>query len=175
MLGYSVVPWWETSPRPYLILTNDLMHADRPHGCCAAPPPGSGSEACLIPLRSDESPRCIEAPGLLVPTETVVTRCKSSCVDGQTCVRLRGGEQFLRIGVRSTDQESVVLWRGQREEIYRDGMIHSSCTAWSLHANCGSSGHYSVATTVVDSPRLAPKPCNRDYNVRVPGLPLAHD
>jgi hypothetical protein len=114
---------------PHLLLTDELLHTDRQHGCCAAPPPGPGSEACLIPLRSDETPRCVEAPGILVPTETVVTRCEGSCVDGQICLRLREGEKFLRIGVLSADQESstrVVLWRGQPEEIYRDGMIHSA-------------------------------------------------
>ena len=66
-----------------------------------------------------------------MPTETVVTRCEWSCADGQTCVRMRGGEQFLRIGVRSAEQENLthaVLWRGQPEEVYNDGMIHSSGT-----------------------------------------------
>src|SRR5258708_15994910 len=92
---------------------------DHQHGCCATTPPGPGSEACLIPLRSNETPRCVEASKLLIPTETIATRCEWSCADGQTCVRLRGGEQFLRIGVQSIDQERstrVVLWRwGTRE------------------------------------------------------------
>lgn len=99
---------------------------DHPHSCCATPPPGPGSEACLIPLRSDETSRCVEASRFLVPTEAIVARCEQSCADGQICVRLRGGEQFLRIGVQSGDlggSTRVVLWRGQREEIYQDGMI----------------------------------------------------
>lgn len=150
----------------YLLLTDVSLHTDRPHGCCAVPPPGIGSEACLIPLRSDETPRCVEAPGLLVPTETVVTRCERSCVDGQTCVRLRQGEQFLRIGVQSADQESVVLWRGQRQEIYRDGMIHRGCTPDCYMLIADPSGRYSVATTVVGFPLLAAKPRHGDYNVR---------
>ncbi|KAH9960666.1 hypothetical protein BC827DRAFT_1376640 [Russula dissimulans] len=94
---------------------------NRPHGCCATPPPGPGSEACLIPIGSDETSRCVDAQELLVPTESVVTRCEQSCAVGQTCVRLRRGEQFLRISVQSGDkggQTRVVLWRGQREEIY---------------------------------------------------------
>jgi hypothetical protein len=145
-----------------------LLHTEHPHGCCATPPPGPGSEACLIPLRSDETSRCVEASGLLVPT-IEVTRCEWSCADGQTCARLRGGEQFLRIGVQSVDHESstrVVLWRGQPEEIYDDGMIHSICTACLLYTNCGSSGRYSVATSVAYSSPLVPKPCHRDHNVR---------
>jgi hypothetical protein len=80
----------------------------------------------MIPLRSDESPRCVEASHFLVSTEAVTVRCEWSCADGQTCTRLREGEQFLRIGVQSSDQDGslrVVLWRGQREEIYQDGMI----------------------------------------------------
>jgi hypothetical protein len=80
----------------------------------------------MIPVRGDQTPRCVEAPHFLVPTETVIARCKWSCTDGQTCSRLRGGEQFLRISVKSGDQDGsmrVVLWRGQREEIYQDGMI----------------------------------------------------
>ena len=108
------------------------MLTGHPHGCCATPPPGTGSEACLIPLRSDETPRCVEASGLLVPAEIEVTRCEWSCADGQTCARLRRGEQFLRIGVQAVDHESssrVVLWRGQPEEVYDDGMMHSICTA----------------------------------------------
>lgn len=99
---------------------------DHPHGCCESPPPGPGSEACLIPLRSDETSRCVEAPRFLVSTEAIIARCEWSCAEGQTCVRLREGEQFLRIGVQSGDQDGssrVVLWRGQREEIYQDGMI----------------------------------------------------
>ncbi len=107
---------------------------DHQRGCCATTPPGPGSEACLIPLRSDETPRCVEASKLLIPTETIATRCEWSCADGQTCVRLRGGEQFLRIGVQSIDQERstrVVLWRGQPGEVYGDGMIHSGRTGWS--------------------------------------------
>jgi hypothetical protein len=117
---------------PPLLFADDLLHTDHPHDCCETSPPGPGSEACLIPLRSDETPRCVDASRLLVPTEIEVTRCEWSCTDGQTCARLRGGEQFLRIGVQSVDHESstrVVLWRGQPEEIYDDGVIHSICTA----------------------------------------------
>jgi len=80
----------------------------------------------MIPLRGDQTPRCVEAPHFLVPTEAVIARCEWSCTDGQTCARLRGGEQFLRISVKSGDQDGsmrVVLWRGQREEVYQDGMI----------------------------------------------------
>jgi hypothetical protein len=80
----------------------------------------------MIPLGSDQTPRCVEAPHFLVPTEPIIARCEWTCSDRQTCARLRGGEQFLRIGVQSSDQDDsvrVVLWRGQREEIYQDGMI----------------------------------------------------
>ncbi|KAI0295799.1 hypothetical protein BC826DRAFT_1104180 [Russula brevipes] len=107
---------------PAWCLDNEWFN-NHPHGCCATPPPGPGSEACLIPLRSDETPRCVEAPGILAPTDTVLTRCEWSCEDGQTCARLRGGEQFLRISVQSGDQNGptrVVLWRGQRQEVHRD-------------------------------------------------------
>jgi hypothetical protein len=103
---------------------------DHSHGCCATPPPGPGSEACLIPLRSDETPRCVEAPGILAPTDAALTRCEWSCEDGQTCARLRGGEQFLRISVQSGDQNGptrVVLWRGQRQEVHQDGTIDPRC------------------------------------------------
>lgn len=106
--------------------------ADHPHGCCAGPPPGPGSEACLIPVGSDITPRCVEVLGLLVPAEAVIPRCELSCADGQMCVRLRGGEQFLRIGVQSDDHEArtrVVLWRGQREETYQDGAAIPTCMA----------------------------------------------
>lgn len=116
----------ELSRGPIRFSLMTYLRTDHSHGCCATPPPGPGSEACLIPLRSDETPRCVEASGLLVPTEIEVTRCEWSCTDGQTCARLRGGEQFLRISVQSVDQESstrVVLWRGKPEEIYDDGMI----------------------------------------------------
>ena len=150
------------------------MGTGHQHGCCATPPPGPGSEACLIPLRSDETPRCVEASGLLVSTEIDVTRCEWSCADGQICVRLRGGEQFLRIGVQSVDHENstrVVLWRGQLEEIYDDGMFHSIRSASLLCTNCESSGRYSVATSVAYSPPLAPKPCHRDHTVRT--LPMS--
>jgi len=119
---YLTGPHSLVSKEPALCLDTEWFH-NYPHGCCAAPPPGPGSEACLIPLRSDETPRCVEASGLLVPTEIEVTRCEWSCADGQTCARLRRGEQFLRIGVQSVDHESstrVVLWRGQHEEIYDD-------------------------------------------------------
>ncbi|KAH9991998.1 hypothetical protein BJV74DRAFT_409209 [Russula compacta] len=112
--GFSKEPAWCLDTRWFL---------DHPHGCCAVPPPGPGSEACLIPVGSDVTPRCVEALGLLAPTEAVVPRCERSCVDGQTCVRLRGGEQFLRIGVESDNHEGrtrVILWRGQREETYQD-------------------------------------------------------
>ncbi|KAI9464789.1 hypothetical protein F5148DRAFT_1209699, partial [Russula earlei] len=105
---------------------------NHPHGCCAAPPPGPGSEACLIPLISDETPRCLDASELLVPTQAVITRCESSCQNGQTCVRLRADEQFLRIGVQSGDENGhirVVLWRGKRDEIYQSGMIHPNGAA----------------------------------------------
>jgi hypothetical protein len=43
------------------------------------------------------------------------------------CVRLRGGEEFLRISVQSDDHKSptrIVLWRGARDEIYQGGTIH---------------------------------------------------
>ena len=43
------------------------------------------------------------------------------------CVRLRGGEEFLRISVQSDDHKNpirIVLWRGTRDEIYQGGMIH---------------------------------------------------
>jgi len=49
---------------------------------------------------------------------------------------VREGEQFLRIRVQSGDQDGstrVVLWRGQREEIYQDGKIPHNCdliVAW---------------------------------------------
>ena len=126
-----VVPQWETSLRP---IYSSLIASctDHPHGCCATPPPGLGSEACLIPLGSDGTSRCVQAPELLVPTESVVTRCEQSCAVEQTCVRLRRGEQFLRISVQSGDkggQTRVVLWRGQREEVYQSGVTQPSCTA----------------------------------------------
>jgi hypothetical protein len=113
----------------------------------------------MIPLRSDETPRCVEAPDFLVPADAVTARCEWSCANGQTCARLRGGEQFLRIG--------VVLWRGQREEIYQDGMtpalLRCLMVIW---AYCGRSGRYQMAATVVDSSSLAPRHCNEDDNVR---------
>ena len=42
------------------------------------------------------------------------------------CVRLRGGEEFLRISVQSDGHKSTrtVLWRGARDEIYQGGTIH---------------------------------------------------
>ncbi|KAI9457607.1 hypothetical protein BJY52DRAFT_465448 [Lactarius psammicola] len=93
-----------------------------PHGCCAAPPPGSGSEACLIPLTDEETPRCTNAPELLVPTTNTVTRCEGLCTKGQMCVRLRGGEEFFRISVQSDNHKHptrIVLWRGARDEIHQ--------------------------------------------------------
>jgi len=93
----------------------------QPHACCASPPPGLGSEACLVPLTDEETPRCANAQELLVPT-SAFTRCEGSCTNGQMCVRLRGGEEFLRISVQSDDRNNtmrMVLWRGAREEIYQ--------------------------------------------------------
>lgn len=93
-----------------------------PNSCCASPPPGSSSDACLVPLTDEETPRCTNVQDLLVPTTSAVTRCEGLCTNGQMCVRLRGGEEFLRISVQSDDQKSptrVVLWRGARDEIYQ--------------------------------------------------------
>ncbi|KAH9061162.1 hypothetical protein EDB87DRAFT_1560900 [Lactarius vividus] len=93
-----------------------------PRGCCTAPPPGPGSEACLVPLTDEETSRCANASELLVPTTHVVTRCEGPCTNGQMCVRLRGGEEFLRISVQSDDPKNptrVVLWRGARDGIYQ--------------------------------------------------------
>ncbi|KAH9003330.1 hypothetical protein EDB86DRAFT_2891522 [Lactarius hatsudake] len=93
-----------------------------PHGCCTAPPPGSGSDACLVPLTDEDTSRCTNASELLVPTTHVVTRCEGPCTNGQMCVGLRGGEEFLRISVQSDDPKNptrVVLWRGARDEIYQ--------------------------------------------------------
>jgi hypothetical protein len=64
-----------------------------------------------------------------------MARCERSCADGQVCAHLREGEQFLRISVQSGDQVGstrVVLWRGQREEIYQDGKIPPTIIAISL-------------------------------------------
>lgn len=145
---------------------------DHPHGCCAAPPPGPGSEACVIPIGNEETPRCVEAPELLVPTNTVITRCEGACTHGQVCARMRRGEEFLRISVQSDDYKTptrVVLWRGAGEEIYRSGMIHPWYTAWPPHANSGSSGRYPVASTVAISSSLASKFCGQDDAVRLQG------
>ncbi|KAI9438538.1 hypothetical protein H4582DRAFT_179199 [Lactarius indigo] len=101
-----------------------------PRGCCTAPPPGPGSEACLVPLADGETPRCTNAPELLVPTTHAVTRCEGLCTKGQMCVRLREGEEFLRISVQSDDHKNptrVVLWRGSRDEIYQGGTILLAC------------------------------------------------
>ena len=114
---------------PIVLYANGLSRIDYPHGCCASPPRGPGSEACLVPLTEGESPRCANAQELLVPTTSAVTRCEGSCTDGQMCVRLREGEEFLRISVQSEDHKSptrVVLWRGARDEIYQSGTIYIS-------------------------------------------------
>ena len=165
-----MVPRWATLLRSHLPLQLMDYRTDHSHGCCAVTPPGPGSEACLIPLRSDETPRCVEAPDFLVPADAVTARCEWSCANGQTCARLRGGEQFLRIGVQSGDQDGsmrVVLWRGQREEIYQDGMIPALLRCLMvIWAYCGRSGRYQMAATVVDSSSLAPRRCNEDDNVR---------
>jgi hypothetical protein len=44
-----------------------------------------------------------------------------------------------------------------------------------LYTNYGSSGRYSVATSVVHSSPLAPKPCHRDHNVRASLMSPATD
>ena len=122
---------WFLSRRLYLspiaFYANGLCRIGHSHGCCASPPPGSGSEACLVPLTDEETPRCTNAQVLLVPTTSAVTRCEGPCTNGQMCVRLRGGEEFLRISVQSDDHKNpirIVLWRGTRDEIYQGGMIH---------------------------------------------------
>ena len=75
---------------------------------------------------------------LLVPTTSAVTRCEGSCTNGQMCVRLRGGEEFVRISVQSEDPKSparIVLWRGARDEIYQGGTIYSVCMRCPLNAD----------------------------------------
>jgi hypothetical protein len=121
---------------PHRFLT-EQFYEGHSHGCCAAPPPASGSEACLIPLQSEETPRCVEAPDLLVPTNNVAPRCEGSCTHGQTCVRMREGEEFLRIGIQSGDYKMpihVVLWRGTPEEVYQSGM-HPRCATELSHVD----------------------------------------
>ena len=115
---------------PVVFYANGLCRIGHPQGCCAAPPPGSGSEACLVPLADEETPRCTNAPELLVPTTSAVTRCEGVCTKGQMCVRLRGGEEFLRISAQSDNHKNparVVLWRGSRDEIYQGGTIYLAC------------------------------------------------
>ncbi|KAH8996206.1 hypothetical protein EDB92DRAFT_1794110 [Lactarius akahatsu] len=129
LAGAKESAWHEylTTPRPpdfkepaWCVDTKWFL--SHPHGCCTAPPPGPSSDACLVPLTDEETSRCTNASELLVPTTNVVTRCEGPCTNGQMCVRLRGGEEFLRIRVRSDDPKNptrVILWRGARDEIYQ--------------------------------------------------------
>ena len=123
---------------PIVLYANGLFRIGHPRGCCAFPPRGPGSDACLVPLSDEETPRCTNVQELLVPTTSAVTRCEGLCTNGQMCVRLRGGEEFLRISAQSADYKSptrVVLWRGARDEIYQGGTTYSVCVRPS-YANC---------------------------------------
>ena len=122
-----MVPQWDALLRSHRFYANGLCRIGHLHGCCASPPPGSGSEACLVSLTDEGTARCTNAQELLVPTTSAITRCEGLCTKGQTCARLRGGEEFLRISVQSDDHKNptrIVLWRGAREEIYQGGTIH---------------------------------------------------
>ncbi|KAI0260777.1 hypothetical protein BC834DRAFT_509596 [Gloeopeniophorella convolvens] len=98
-----------------------------PYGCCALSPPAPGAEACFFLRSIDGDPHCIEAPKLLAPFDSDVISCTAGlCGDGQVCVRLREGEEFLRIKMKLSDLEDshrLVLWRGGRDEVFRNVII----------------------------------------------------
>jgi hypothetical protein len=85
---------------------------------------------------------------------------------------MRGGEEFLRIGIQSGDYKAstrVVLWRGSHEEIHQSGMMHPRYTTWLSRANCGFSGGYSVAPALAISSVLASKSYGKNDSVRLQG------
>ncbi|KAI0056036.1 hypothetical protein BV25DRAFT_1921358, partial [Artomyces pyxidatus] len=109
----------------------EMWFLDHGRSCCDNSE--EGALACFVSAKAEQ--RCVDPVPLLVPVKGSVARCGDEthmCGVNEVCVRPRGGETLLRIGVSSEGTERVILWRGPKVEVWEQVEVGTWLPRWRM-------------------------------------------